>query len=220
MIFILLGPPGSGKGTIAKKLVSKWEIPQISTGDILRIHVKENTMLGKKAQSYMDEGDLVPDDLILDMVKDRLSNEDCQGGFIFDGFPRTITQADGLGKLLEELGMKLTAALEITAPYDEIKKRISGRRTCSNEKCQAIYNIFFSPPKEEGKCDKCGNPIIQRSDETEEVVTNRLKIYEEKTAPLINYYRKKGMIKSYTNISSDEVFREITNDFSRRISDS
>lgn len=215
MIFILLGPPGSGKGTAAKNMVREWGIPQISTGDILRMNVKENTDLGKKAESFMNEGDLVPDNLILEMVKDRLSRDDCQKGFIFDGFPRTITQANGLEEILESLDVKLTAVLEITAPYDIIKKRIAGRRTCSNEQCQAIYNIYFFPPKEENKCDKCHNSIIQRSDETEEIVTYRLEVYEEKTLPLINYYKNKGFVKSYSNIStSKKLHEDIKRDFS------
>ncbi|MHA2333301.1 MAG: adenylate kinase [Candidatus Hodarchaeales archaeon] len=215
MIFILLGPPGSGKGTAARNMVEEWGIPQISTGDILRMNVKEDSELGRKAKTFMDEGDLVPDFLILEMVRDRLSKNDCHQGFILDGFPRTITQADGLGKILKSLGLNITAVLEITAPYDIIKKRIAGRRTCSNQQCQAIFNVYFFPPKEEGKCDKCGNPIIQRTDETEEVVTNRLEVYEEKTTPLIKYYKDLGILRNYSNLTtSDELHEEIKKDFS------
>lgn len=215
MIFILLGPPGSGKGTIAKKMVNYWEIPQISTGDILRTNVKKSTELGLKAKAFMDAGDLVPDDLILEMVKDRLSEDDCQKkGFVLDGFPRTIAQAEGLDKLLLSLNKKLTAALQIDVPFEEIKKRISGRRTCFNEKCQAIYNIFFNPPEKEGLCDKCGNQVIQRSDETEEVVKNRLKVYDEKTAPLIEYYSMKGIVSRYTQVSSTDIFDAIVKNYS------
>ncbi|MHA1166668.1 MAG: adenylate kinase [Candidatus Hodarchaeales archaeon] len=214
MIFILLGPPGSGKGTIAKKMVNHWNIPQISTGDILRTNVKQNTDLGLKAKAFMDAGDLVPDDLILKMVQNRLSEDDCQKkGFILDGFPRTIAQAEGLDILLQKLDKNITAALQIDVPFEEIKKRISGRRTCSNEKCQAIYNVFFNPPEKEGVCDKCGSPVLQRSDETEEVVKNRLKVYDEKTAPLIDYYSKKGIVIRYTQVSSNDIFNAIVKDF-------
>ncbi|MHA1449950.1 MAG: adenylate kinase [Candidatus Hodarchaeales archaeon] len=214
MIFILLGPPGSGKGTIAKKMVNHWNIPQISTGDILRTNVKQNTDLGLKAKAFMDAGDLVPDDLILKMVQNRLSEDDCQKkGFILDGFPRTIAQAEGLDILLQKLDKNITAALQIDVPFEEIKKRISGRRTCSNEKCQAIYNVFFNPPEKEGVCDKCGSPVLQRSDETEEVVKNRLKVYDEKTAPLIDYYSKKGIVRRYTQVSSNDIFNAIVKDF-------
>lgn len=209
MIIILLGAPGAGKGTIAKLIVNKWQIPQISTGDILRKNIAKGTFLGKQAKKFIDTGDLVPDNLILVMVKERFQEEDCLNGFILDGFPRTIKQANDLDDLLKGLSKEITATILVDVPYDEIKRRISGRRTCSNENCQSIYNIFFNPTKFDGICDKCNSSVIQRSDETDEVVGNRLKIYEEKTAPLIEYYGERGLLKRFTGSSSKEIFDKI-----------
>ena len=213
MIIILLGAPGAGKGTIAKLMVNRWQIPQISTGDILRKNIAKGTYLGKQAEKFINTGDLVPDNLILFMVEERFQKDDCDNGFILDGFPRTIKQADDLDDLLKGSSKEINATILVDVPYDEIKRRISGRRTCSNENCQSIYNIFFNPPKVDGICDKCNSSVIQRSDETDEVVSNRLRIYEEKTAPLIEYYKKKGLFKCYSGNSSEEIFNQIKENY-------
>jgi adenylate kinase len=192
MNIIFLGPPGAGKGTQAKILIERYVIPQISTGDMLREHVAKGTELGVKAKEYMEKGQLVPDEIILGMVKERLSQEDAQKGFILDGFPRTVAQAEALDKILEEMGKKIEYVLALIVPDEELVTRLTGRRTCKN--CGMMYHIKFKPPKVEGKCDSCGGELYQRPDDNEETVRNRLKVYHNQTAPLIEYYRKKGVL--------------------------
>ncbi|MFX0061324.1 MAG: adenylate kinase [Candidatus Hermodarchaeota archaeon] len=213
MRFILLGAPGAGKGTIAKILVADIGIPQISTGDILRAAVKEGTELGKKAEQYMKAGELVPDNLIIGLIEERFKAEDSQKGFILDGFPRTIAQASALDELLQRLHLKLDGVILIDVPDEELIRRIISRRTCSNPDCQAIYNLTYNPPKKEGICDKCGSKLIVRADETEEVVRNRLEVYKEKTAPLIEYYKEQGLLKSYKHPDSKEIAKMIKTEY-------
>lgn len=206
MYLILLGAPGAGKGTIAKKLLTAVKAAHISTGDILRGAVAAGTELGKKAKAFMDAGGLVPDELILGIMKERLAEPDAKQGFILDGFPRTVPQAEGLDRILKDLKVKLTGAINIDVPEAVILERILSRRTCSNPKCQAIYNVKFMPPKVEGVCDKCGGKLIVRQDETEEVVRHRLQVYTESTAPLIDYYRAKGQLHSFPGESSQVIY--------------
>ena len=209
MRIILLGAPGAGKGTIAKMLTNYDGSVQISTGDILRGAVKAGTELGKKAQGYMERGELVPDSLIMDIMESRLQEPDCKKGFILDGFPRTIPQADALKKLLQKLNLKLDLVVNLDVPRPVILDRLTTRRTCSNSACQEIYNVKSKPPTAEGKCKKCGSPVVQRADETEEAITKRLETYNEKTAPLIQYYQKEGALKNVSSTSSDEIFTSI-----------
>ncbi len=208
MNLILLGPPGSGKGTQAKLIVEKYGIPQISTGDMLREAVAKGTELGKEAKKYMDAGKLVPDEVVIGIVKERLQQPDCEKGFILDGFPRTIPQAEALDKILEELGKKIDAVINIQVPEEEIVKRIVNRRTCKN--CGAVYHLIYNPPKEDNKCDKCGGELYQRDDDKEEVVRQRYKVYKEQTEPLVEYYAKKGVLYNIDGTKSiEEVFAEI-----------
>ena len=209
MRIILLGPPGAGKGTVANQLKATDGSVHISTGDILRNNVKSGTDLGKKAKEYMDKGELVPDQLIMDMMEVRLQEADCSKGFMLDGFPRTIPQADALGKLLDKIGIKLDAAINLDIPRDVVLDRLTTRRTCSNSSCQTIYNVKTNPPKVAGVCDKCGSPVIQRSDETEEAILNRLAVYNKQTSPLIEYYANKGMLKTVSKLKLDELVQEI-----------
>lgn len=209
MRLILLGAPGAGKGTVAKLLTELDGSVQISTGDILRGAVKEGTELGKKADAYMKAGDLVPDDLILGIMAERLQQPDCAKGFLLDGFPRTIPQAEALDGMLDKLGIQLDCAVNLDVPREVILDRLTTRRTCSNSACQEIYNIKSKPPKKEGVCDKCGSPVIQRDDETEEAISKRLDTYNEKTAPLIDFYRKKGMLLDINATSSEVVVNTI-----------
>ncbi|MCX8131375.1 MAG: adenylate kinase [Clostridia bacterium] len=191
MRFILLGAPGAGKGTQAVVLAEKYNIPHISTGDIFRSNIKSGTELGKKAKEYIDKGMLVPDEVTVGIVKDRIQQDDCKKGFILDGFPRTIPQAEYLEKVLSEMGVGLDAVLNIYVPEENIIKRISGRRVCPG--CGMSYHILYNPPKNEGKCE-CGTEVIQREDDKEETVISRLKTYHEQTEPLIEYYKKKGKL--------------------------
>ena len=208
MRIVLLGAPGAGKGTQAKKLIDKYGIPQISTGDILRQNVAEGTPLGKKAKSYMDKGELVPDSVVLGIVEDRLKKDDCKKGYILDGFPRNTAQAEALDKILASLGMSLTGVLSIDVPKDDLMKRLTGRRTCKG--CGQIYNVYFSPSKNERVCDKCGGALFQRGDDKEETIKRRLDIYDAQTAPLIDYYKKGGILKSVTGVGSiDEIFSKV-----------
>ncbi|MEJ2346613.1 MAG: adenylate kinase, partial [Gammaproteobacteria bacterium] len=209
MRLILLGAPGAGKGTVAKMLTALDGSVQISTGDILRGAVKAGSDLGKKAKAYMDAGDLVPDDLILDIMATRLQEPDAAKGFLLDGFPRTIPQAEALDGMLDKLGIKLDAVVNIDVPRDVILDRLTTRRTCSNSDCQEIYNVKTKPPKVEGVCDKCGSPVIQRDDETEEAISKRLDTYNEKTAPVAGYYEKTGQLLTVSSTSSDEVVAAI-----------
>ena len=210
MKIILLGSPGAGKGTVSKLLIAHDSSAHISTGDMLRNNVKEGTPLGEKAKEYMDRGDLVPDSLIMDMMEERLQEPDCKKGFILDGFPRTIPQAESLGGLLKKLGLKVDLVVNMEIGKQVVLDRLTTRRTCSNSSCQAIYNVKTMPTKVEGICDKCGSPVIQRSDETEEAILNRLETYNRQTAPLIDYYGKQGMLKTIEAISSDGVVKGIT----------
>jgi adenylate kinase len=209
MRIILLGAPGAGKGTVAKGLTDFDGSVQISTGDILRAAVKTGTELGREAKGYMDKGDLVPDDLIMKIMEARLQEPDCGKGFILDGFPRTIPQAEALKKLLEKLKVKLDFVVNLEVPREVILDRLTTRRTCSNPDCQEIYNVKSKPPTAEGKCIKCGSPVIQRADETEEAILNRLETYNRKTAPLIGFYEKEGQFRSFPSISSKETVGKI-----------
>jgi adenylate kinase len=209
MKLILLGAPGAGKGTVAKMLTGLDGSVQISTGDILRGAVQAGTELGKEAEAYMKRGDLVPDSLIMGIMEKRLQEPDCQKGFLLDGFPRTIPQAEALKELLEKLDITLDMAVNIDVPRDVILDRLCTRRTCENSDCQAIYNIKSSPPVQEGICDKCGSRIVQREDETEEAISYRLETYNEKTAPLIGFYEKEGLLRTVIGSSSDVVVAAI-----------
>ena len=209
MRLILLGAPGAGKGTVAKMLTELDGSVQISTGDILRGAVKEGSELGKKAKSYMDAGDLVPDELIMDIMGERLQQEDCAKGFLLDGFPRTIPQAEALKDLLAKLDIELDFVVSLDVPREVILDRLTTRRTCSNSDCQEIYNIKSKPPKVEGVCDKCGSPVIQRDDETEEAISKRLDTYNEKTAPLVDFYAAEGNLLSVNATSSEAVVEAI-----------
>jgi adenylate kinase len=190
---ILFGPPGAGKGTQAERLRKDFELPYIATGDMLRANVKEQTGLGKQAKAYMDAGDLVPDELILAMAAHRLDADDAQDGFILDGFPRTLEQAQALGTQLSEMGRRVTAALLIDVPDEEVIRRLSGRRMCV--KSGHSYHVEFDPPKHEGVCDQDGSRLIQRDDDKPEVIENRLRVYHEKTKPLVDYYDKLGLMR-------------------------
>ena len=208
MRIVMLGAPGAGKGTQAKKLVEKYRIPQISTGDLLRAAVAAQTPLGVEAKGYMDSGELVPDNVVLGMVKERLSRDDCTDGYILDGFPRNTAQAEELDSMLASMGMQLDLALSVDVPFDDLMKRLTGRRTCSG--CGQMYNIYFNPPKEEGICDKCGADLYQRDDDKEGTIRKRLEVYEEQTAPLIDYYREKGILKSVSGTGGiDEIFDKV-----------
>lgn len=201
MRLIMLGAPGAGKGTQAVMLSEKFNIPHISTGDIFRSNIKNGTELGKKAKEFIDKGMLVPDELTIDIVKDRLQKPDCKNGFVLDGFPRTIPQAEYLDKTLDEMGMKLDAVINIFVSDADIIKRMSGRRTCP--KCNMSYHTLYMPPKKEGICDNCGADLIQREDDKEETVIKRLSTYHEQTEPLIEYYKKHN--KLYTVIGQEKV---------------
>ncbi len=194
MKIILLGPPGAGKGTIAKALMQHDGSVQISTGDILRGAVAAGTELGKQAEAAMTAGDLVTDELIMGIMEERLLQEDCKQGYLLDGFPRTIPQAEALKALLAKLGEKLDCALELDIARDVIIDRLTTRRTCTN--CGEIYNVKSKPPRVEGICDVCGSEIVQRDDETEEAIENRLQVYNEQTAPLVEFYRNEGLLVS------------------------
>jgi len=211
MKLILLGAPGAGKGTVAKLLTQLDGSVQISTGDILRGAVQAGTELGKQAEAFMKRGDLVPDELIMGIMENRLQEPDCEKGFLLDGFPRTIPQAEALKELLAKLNIKLDMAVNIDVPREVILDRLTTRRTCSNTACQAIYNVKSNPPKKEGVCDKCGSPVVQREDETEAAISHRLETYNEKTAPLIGYYDKEGLLLTINATSSEVVIDTIKN---------
>jgi len=209
MKLILLGAPGAGKGTVAKLLTAIDGSVQISTGDILRGAVQAGSELGKEAEGYMKRGDLVPDSLIMGIMEGRLQEPDCANGFLLDGFPRTIPQAEALKELLVKLGITLDKAVNIDVPKDIILDRLCTRRTCENSDCQAIYNVKSNPPKQEGICDKCGAKVVQREDETEEAISHRLATYNEKTAPLIGFYEQEGLLLSVEATSSDAVIEAV-----------
>ena len=207
MKLILLGAPGAGKGTVAKLLTKMDGSVQISTGDILRGAVAAGTELGKKAEAAMKAGDLVSDDLIMGIMEERLKEDDCKAGYLLDGFPRTIPQAEALKVLLEKMGEKLDFAVEIDVPREVILDRLTTRRTCTD--CGEIYNVKSNPPKAEGVCDKCGGAVVQRDDETEEAISNRLNVYNDQTAPLVDFYKNEGMLLSVQATSSDAVIDAI-----------
>ena len=209
MRVILLGAPGAGKGTVAKMLNAHDGSVQISTGDILRSAVAAGTALGIEAKGYMDRGELVPDALIMGIMEHRLQEPDAKKGFLLDGFPRTIPQAEALGKMLAKLGIKLDAVVSLEVPREVILDRLTTRRTCSNGACQEIYNVKSKPPGPGGTCLTCGSPVIQRADETVEAITKRLDTYESKTAPLIDYYRASGVFLAVPNLVSAEAFGAI-----------
>jgi len=192
MKFVLLGPPGAGKGTQAERLANKYGIPHIATGDILRQNVKDRTKSGVLAKSYMDKGELVPDQILIGIIRDRLSQPDCSKGFILDGFPRTVTQADALSSILHKLNQKLDGVINLELQQEDVIARLSGRRVCRS--CGVNYHVRFNPPKEGGKCDKCGGQLYQRDDDKEEAIQNRLKVYQRQTEPLITYYKKEGLL--------------------------
>ncbi|MBC2856350.1 MAG: adenylate kinase [Cetobacterium sp.] len=192
MNIMLFGAPGAGKGTQAKYIIDKYNIPQISTGDILRASIAAGTPMGMEAKKFMDEGKLVPDSTIIGIIKERLSEEDCKNGFILDGFPRTLAQAEALDELMKELNISLDKVISLDVPDELIVGRITGRRVCS--KCGASFHVEFNPPKSEGVCDYCGGELITRKDDTKETVTKRLEAYHDQTAPLFDFYKAKGVL--------------------------
>ena len=209
MKIIMLGAPGAGKGTQAKMIAEKYSLPHISTGDIFRANIKNGTELGMEAKSYMDKGQLVPDELTVKILLDRVAKDDCKNGYVLDGFPRTIPQAKVLEDALNKTGEKIDYAINVDVPDENIIKRMSGRRACVN--CGATYHIVNVPPKKEGICDICGAALIQRDDDKPETVKNRLKVYHEQTQPLIDYYEKAGVLKTVDGTKDrDEVFADIT----------
>lgn len=207
MKIILLGPPGAGKGTQAKSISNRYSIPHISTGDIFRKNISENTPLGIEAKKYMDNGQLVPDEVTINMVKDRLQDDDCKNGYLLDGFPRTVSQAEALQKFIEDRDEKLDSALLINVPRDFILERMTGRRVCPS--CGASYHVKFNPAND-GKCELCGSEVIQRKDDTVETVEERLDVYEKQTQPLIDYYREKNLLSQVDGTKAiNEVFESI-----------
>lgn len=207
MHILLMGPPGAGKGTQAAELVKEFAIPHISTGDMFRAAIKEGTALGREAKGYMDQGKLVPDSVTIGIVRERLAKDDCKKGFILDGFPRTVDQADALDGILKDLGLSLTRVLNINVPAADLIERATGRRIC--KKCGATYHVKFNPPKKEGVCDACGGELFQRADDTAETMKNRLSVYEASTKPLIDYYEKAGV---YTEVDGRQAIDKVTAD--------
>ncbi len=208
MKIVMMGAPGAGKGTQAQKIAEKYKIPQISTGDILRANIKDGTGLGNQAKAYMDEGLLVPDELVNSLVADRITQDDCKDGYILDGYPRSIDQAEALDKELAGKGEKLDYAINIDVPDENIINRMSGRRVCL--KCGATYHVEFNPPKVEGICDECGSELVQRDDDKPETVKERLDVYHDETQPLIDYYDKEGILRNVDGTQDiDDVFKEI-----------
>lgn len=208
MKIIMLGAPGAGKGTQAKMIAEKYQIPHVSTGDIFRANIKNGTELGKEAKKYMDQGQLVPDELTVKILLDRVAQPDCENGYVLDGFPRTIPQAEVLDKALSELGDKIDYAINVDVPDENIVRRMSGRRACLS--CGATYHIEHIPPKQEGVCDVCGQPLVLRDDDKPETVLNRLKVYHDQTQPLIDFYTAKGVLKSVDGtVDMKDVFAAI-----------
>ncbi len=209
MRVILLGPPGAGKGTQAKILTERYRVPQISTGDILRAAVAAGTPLGKEAKSYMDRGVLAPDEVVIGIVRDRLTESDCQSGYLLDGFPRTVTQAEALTRILKELGTPLPTVVSLEVSEEELVRRLAGRRTC--EGCGEPFHAGFHPPRVSGICDKCGGNLIQREDDREETIRRRLQVYREQTEPLIGYYKTQGLLKTVEGMGeTGEIFARIS----------
>ena len=208
MKIIMLGAPGAGKGTQAKQIADKYHIPHISTGDIFRANIKNGTELGNKAKQYMDQGLLVPDELTCDLVMDRIKQDDCENGFVLDGFPRTIPQAEALTAALEKINEKMDYAIDVDVPDENIVNRMSGRRACLN--CGATYHIVSIPTKVEGICDRCGQPVVLRDDDKPETVQKRLTVYHEQTQPLIDYYHHAGILREVDGtVDIDDVFASI-----------
>lgn len=208
MKIIMLGAPGAGKGTQAKKIAAKFSIPHISTGDIFRANIKNGTELGKKAKTYMDQGLLVPDELVVDLVVDRVNQDDCRDGYVLDGFPRTIPQAEALDKALAEFGQKVDFAIDVDVPDENIVRRMGGRRACVT--CGATYHLEYAPTKKDGICDTCGGGLILRDDDKPETVEKRLGVYHEQTQPLIDYYTNAGILKTVDGtVDIEDVFRAI-----------
>ena len=218
MIIIMLGAPGTGKGTVAGLLQEKLEIKQVSTGDIFRKNIKEGTELGKLAEQYISKGELVPDDVTIKIVKDRLAEPDVEKGIILDGFPRTVKQAEELDKILAEKGKKVDRVINLTTPEEEIIERIVNRRICSNQECKAVYNLTLNPPKQEGICDKCGSELIRRKDDTEETVKSRLKTYYKQTSPLVEYYEKQGtLLKEIVSKSINKLGKDVAEEIAKNL---
>ena len=220
MVIIMLGAPGTGKGTVAGILQEKLGIKQVSTGDIFRKAIKEQTELGKKVAEYMDKGMLVPDEIVIEVVEERLNEPDLKEGVILDGFPRTKEQAIELEKMLAKHNKKADMAINLTTPEEEIIERIANRRVCTNQECKAVYNVTMHPPKQEGICDKCGSKLIQRKDDTEETIKNRLKTYYTTSEPIIEFYKEKGVLHSYEvsvkiNKLAEDVAREVAEDLKK-----
>lgn len=210
MRIVLLGGPGSGKGTQAKKLIDKVGVPQISTGDIFRAALKEGTPMGLKAKTYMDKGELVPDDVVIGVVEERLTKPDLDKGYMLDGFPRTLPQAEALDKILDGQKKAIDHAILVDVPDEELVARLSGRRTCRNSDCGAMFHVMFNPSKKEGICDKCGSELYQRDDDSEATIRERLTVYNSQTAPLIDYYENKGLLRRVKGVGPiDEIFAAI-----------
>ena len=208
MKIIMLGAPGAGKGTEAKRIAQRYGIPHVSTGDIFRANIKNGTELGMKAKAYMDAGNLVPDEITIGMLLDRIHEADCEKGYVLDGFPRTIPQAESLTAALKERGEKMDYAIDVDVPDENIIKRMSGRRACLA--CGATYHIAYNPPKKEGVCDQCGEPLVLRKDDKPETVKNRLEVYHQQTQPLIDYYKKEGILAQVDGTQNmDQVFEDI-----------
>lgn len=215
MNLILLGPPGAGKGTQAQMIVDRYHIPQVSTGDILRAAVKEKTPLGAKAKEFMDQGKLVPDELVIGIIEERLRNPDCSQGFILDGFPRTIAQAEALQPILAKMGKTIDHVINIEVDEEELVRRLTGRRTCKN--CGAMFHLIFHPPQREGVCDRCGGPLYQRDDDQEKTIRTRLKEYQKQTAPLIQYYQEKKKLRSIGGVGEqNQIFERIAKQIDTR----
>jgi adenylate kinase len=205
MRIVLVGPPGAGKGTQAVRLAEKLGIPHISTGDLFRANISRQTELGKLAKSYMDAGNLVPDEVTIAMAKDRMEQPDAANGFLLDGFPRNVSQAEALDRLLESEGIKLDAVLDLEVPEEEVVKRIAGRRVCRNDSSH-VFHVTYSPPKKEGVCDVCGGELYQRDDDSEETVRKRLEVYHTQTEPIIDYYKAQGLVVAISALGPvDEV---------------
>ncbi len=218
MVIIMLGAPGTGKGTVASILQEKLGIMQVSTGDIFRKNMKEETEIGKIATQYISKGELVPDDVTIKIVENRLNDDDVQNGIILDGFPRTIYQAEELDKILEKKGKKVDMVINLITPEEEILERIVNRRVCSNQECKAIYNTILTPPKQEGICDKCGSKLIQRKDDNEETVKLRLKSYFKQTSPLIDYYKNKQvLITEEVSKSINKLGKDVAEEIAQKI---